>query len=225
MPLALRLRERRDFSSLITRGNEPLVALLQDLADGAMSQLFLRGAPGSGRTHLLEAAVQRVLDRGARACLLPATELRVLSPSVLEGLEDQALVALDDLDVLAGSRDWEEALFHLYNRCRATGCAWLVAAGDAPRHLGLELPDLATRLAAGGVYRVQSLDEPGLLSLLQQRARARGLELAPEVADYIIRRHDRSPGALCETLERLDRAALARKRRLTVPLVRDVLGW
>jgi DnaA family protein len=225
LPLALRLRERRDFSTFIARGNEPLVGQLQMLAQGGEHQLFLRGEAGSGRTHLLEATVQRVLDHGGGACLLPAQELLGLSPAVLEGLEGQSLVALDDMDALAGREDWEEALFHLYNRCRATGCAWLVAASDAPRHLGLMLPDLATRLAAGGVYRVHPLDEPGLLSLLQQRARERGLVLESEVAEYIIRRHDRSPVRLCETLDQLDREALARKRRLTVPLVREVLGW
>lgn len=227
LPLALRLRERRDWSSFIARGNEALVTQLRDLADrvAAENQLFLRGEPGSGRTHLLEATVQRVLDHGDRACMLPARELCDLPPSVLEGLEEQNLLALDDLETLAGQPAWEEGLFHLYNRCRARGCAWVVAAAEAPRYLGLRLPDLASRLAAGGVYRVQPLDEPGLLCLLQQRARARGLALAPDVAEYIMRRHARSPAALCETLDQLDREALARKRRLTVPLVREVLGW
>lgn len=225
LPLALSLRQRRDFDSFIPDGNEPLLAQLWNLADHGDDSLFLRGEMGSGRTHLLESTVNRVMDRGGRACLLPASELQALSPVVLEGMEAQDLVALDDLDQLAGRTDWEEALFHCYNRCRAAGTAWLVAAEQGPRHLGLALPDLATRLASGGVYRVRALDEDGLLALLEQRAGARGLALDPEVARYMVRRHERSPAALCETMDWLDRQALARKRRLTLPFVKEVLNW
>jgi DnaA family protein len=225
LPLALNLRQRRDFASFIPRGNEALVASLQHLADGADEALFLRGEAGSGRTHLLEATVNRVMDRGGRGCLLPAAELRTLTPAVLDGMEVHDLVALDDLDQLAGRQDWEEALFHCYNRCRAAGTAWLAAATQGPRHLGLALPDLATRLASGGVYQVRALDEDGLLALLEQRADARGLALDPEVARYMVRRHERSPAALCETIDWLDRQALARKRRLTLPFVKEVLQW
>lgn len=223
--LALSPRQRRDFDSFISRGNEPLVALLQSLAEGRGEPVFLRGEPGSGRTHLLEATVTRVLEGQGRACLLPAGELRSLSPAVLEGMETQDLVALDDLDQLAGLAEWEEALFHCYNRCRAAGTAWVAAARQGPRHLGLELPDLATRLASGGVYRVRPLDEPGLRILLRQRASARGLRLDEEVIEYIVRRHHRSPEALCATLDEIDHQALLHKRRVTVPFVREVLDW
>jgi DnaA family protein len=225
LPLALGLRQRRDFASFIARGNEPLVARLRDLGDGACDALYLRGDPGCGRTHLLEATVNRVMDRGGRACLLAASELRALTPAVLEGMESHDLVAIDDLHLLAGRAEWEEALFHCYNRCRAAGTTWLVAAEQGPRHLGLALTDLATRLAAGGVYRVRALDEDGLLALLDQRARARGLSLDPEVARYVVRRHERSPAALCATMDWLDRQALVRKRRLTLPFVKEVLQW
>lgn len=225
LPLALTLRQGQGFDSFVARGNEPLVALLRQAAEQATGQLFLRGEPGTGRSHLLEATVGAALAADRRACLLPGEELARLPPSVLEGMEQHDLVALDDVDALAGDADWEEALFHFYNRCRAEDVTQLFAARQGPRHLGIKLADLATRLAAAGVHRVRALDEQGLLELLNQRAGARGLTLEEEVRQYIIRRHDRSPAALVATLERLDREALARKRRLTLPFVKEVMGW
>ena len=52
----------------------------------------------------------------------------------------------------------------------------------------------------------------------------RGLELRPEVADFILNRHRRDLHALVSLIERLDEAALAAQRALTLPFVRGVMA-
>lgn len=225
LPLPLRLRQGHGFDTLLPGENSELLALLRGFATGGEGQLFLWGERGSGRTHMLEATVAAALDAGLSACLLPGRELAGLPVAVLEGMERHHLIAVDDLDALTPDPAWEEALFHLYNRARAEGAVQLFAAAAPPRALSLTLPDLATRLAAGGVYRVHSLDEEGLVTLLRRRAAGRGLELDEAVARYIVHRSERSATALAAQLEHLDREALVQKRRLTVPFVRETLGW
>jgi DnaA family protein len=225
LPLNLKPRSEQGFDAFVVGDNRVPVSRLQALAAGESGQIYLAGATGFGKSHLLNAAVSRALENGIQACLLPGRELTGLPPSVLEGMEQFTLLALDDLDSLTGHAEWEEALFHLYNRMRQAGGTLLLAASGAPRNLGLGLPDLMTRLAAGEVYRLKPLGESGLTALLRQRAGERGLRMPDDVARYILLRHGRSAPALVECLERLDQAAWVAKRPLTVPFVREVMGW
>ena len=225
LPLELRLRLGHRFDTLIPGDNAELVGVLKELAGGISGQVYLWGEPGCGRTHMLEAVVAEALERELSACLLPGRELAGLPPAVLEGMHEYQLVALDDVDVLVREPGWQEALFHFYNRCRESGGALVFAAAVSPRALELPLADLGTRLAAGGVYRVRTLGEDALVELLRQRAAARGLALGPEVARFMVRRSERSAGAITAHIERLDREAMAQKRRLTLPFVKQTLGW
>jgi len=164
--------------------------------------------------ELLLAALNR-LDSGG-------SEQLFISAAVLEGLEQFDLVAVDDIDYLAGRPDWEAALFHLYNRVRDAGKSVLFSASAPPGHCGFTLPDLASRLAAGPVWRVRPLAEDGLMALVRQLGRASGLEVGDDVARYLISRGTRSAAAVVGLMERLDRHAMARQRRLTIPFVRSL---
>jgi DnaA family protein len=169
--------------------------------------------------------VRLAQQQGMDACLLPASELLPLVPAVLEAMEQFDLLALDDCQRFAGDPAWEEALFHLYNRLMAQGGRLLVTANASPAAAGLLLPDLATRLAAGPVYRLGPLEDGDMQKVLQERAKARGLRIEQDVAHYIVLRSERSPGALMALLDRLDRMALAQQRSVTIPFVKDALGW
>ncbi|EKF74979.1 hypothetical protein A11A3_05981 [Alcanivorax hongdengensis A-11-3] len=225
LPLALQLREGHELGNFLAGGNGAALAGVREVVAGDDRQAFIWGAAGEGKSHLLEGAVREAQQRGEDACLLPAEEIKPLVPAVLESMEQFDLLALDDCQLFAGDAGWEEALFHLYNRLMARGGRLLVSADASPGALGLLLPDLATRLAAGPVYRLQPLDEQALQALLMDRARARGLRLEKEVAHYIILRSERSAGALVQLLEQLDRLAMAQQRSLTIPFVKDALGW
>ena len=120
-----------------------------------------------------------------------------------------------------GDDHWEEAVLEVHERLLSSNGRLLLAALQPPRVLGLMLPDLATRLAAGAVYRMQPLTERELPRAMQLRARRRGLELPDEVVEYLLRRVPRNSEAIFDLLDRVDEAAFANKRRLTVPFIRE----
>ena len=68
-------------------------------------------------------------------------------------------------------------------------------------------------------------DDEFLSTVLRFRAERRGLTLPEEVASYIVHRAPRSLDRLLELLDRLDRASLAEKRALSIPFVKQSLGW
>ena len=130
-------------------------------------------------------------------------------------------MCIDDLDQVVGDVHWEEAVLEVHERLLSSNGRLLLAALQPPRALGLTLPDLATRLAAGGVYRIRPLTERELPRAMHFRARRRGLELPDEVVEYLLRRVPRNSEAIFDLLDRVDEAAFAKKRRLTVPFIRE----
>ena len=230
LALNLRLRDASSFENFRAGPNrEPVDYLVQALAAldartpvPAASWVFLWGEAGSGKTHLLEAACRAAQARDRLAAYVPLREHATLTPAFLEDLDQAALVCVDDIDAVAGNGDWERALFALYERLRAHGGLLLVAGRSAPAALGLKLPDLASRLAAGRVYALQSLTDADKNAVLRARARSRGLEMSEEVAAYLLARYPRDLHSLFALLDRLDAAALAAQRRLTIPFVRSI---
>ncbi|TFH87365.1 DnaA regulatory inactivator Hda [Billgrantia azerbaijanica] len=226
LPLGVGLRDDATFANFHAGPNASLVDRLeQQLEAGGEPFLFLWGASGTGRSHLLQAACHAASDRDRRALYLPLRELGHFPPLMLEEAERLDLVAIDDLEFVIGRRRWEEGLFHAFNRLRDAGRRLVVAAEAAPRQLPIALPDLASRLTWGMTFHVKALDDEERLAALQLRARVRGMQLPDEVARYILHRGPRDLGELCASLATLDRASLSAQRKLTIPFVKQALGW
>lgn len=221
LPIEL-IREPTLETYLPGANGEALAAVAASAAGQGEPFLHLFGLPGTGKTHLLQAACRAAHQAGRRAHNLPLSQ-HDLSPEILEGLERMDLVAVDDLDRIAGQLPWEHALFDLFNRLRERGRTLLVAATAAPNDLGLRLPDLESRLHWGPRYRLLPLSEPDCERLLVETARRRGLRLGPEVVRYVMTYHARDPEALVELAARLDRFSLREQRQPTIPMVRRVI--
>lgn len=222
LPLAVALNERLDFS-LFVDGDSGICRHLQSLADTASGQVYLWGAPGSGKSHLLQATCQQAGQHDYHSSFIPLAQFVDHGPALLEGLEAFDLVALDDLHAIAGQSHWEQALFGLYNSIRDAGHALVMAADSSPRGLSLRLPDLGSRLGWGEVFHLQPLKDDDKCEALVRRAAARGIELPDEVATYLLRRTVRDMTGLMAWLDHLDQAQLASQRRLSIPFVKSLL--
>ena len=99
----------------------------------------------------------------------------------------------------------------------------IVTGCSAPRKLGLQLPDLASRLDWGVSFHLDELDDEGKLSALQLRAELRGFKLPIDVGRFLLNRLSRDMRTLLATLNRLDNASFRAKRKLTIPFVKEIL--
>lgn len=189
------------FEGFVTGSNAELVARLQDLAAGRLSEtiVYVWGEPGSGRSHLLGATLRAAAD--------PAR-----------------LVVVDDVDSL--DEPAQIALFNRINEIRAPGPeprGALLAAGSAPPAQLALRDDLKSRLAWGLVYQVQTLTDADKATYLRGEAARRGLRIADEVVAYLLTHVRRDLPTLVAILAHLDDYSLSRQRPLTVPLVREAL--
>jgi len=229
LPLGVRLRDDATFANYYPGANAAALGYVERLCEAdagwTESLIYLWGGEGVGRSHLLQAACLRFEQRGEQAVYLPLAEVVDYGPALLDNLEQCELVCLDDLRAVVGRADWEEALFHLFNRLRDSGRRLLLSADTAPRELPVQLADLQSRLTLALVFQLQSLSDEDKLRALQLRASRRGLQLSDEVGRFILTRGERSMSALFELLERLDQASLQAQRKLTIPFLKETLGW
>lgn len=222
LPLRLPFGPDQQFDAFVGQvsARAAVVALAESLPG---EPTFLVGAAGTGKTHLLLAAVAHARAAGRDARYLPLRALHGACAEAFAGQEAAALLALDDVDASAGHAADEEALFHLHNRARAGGVGLLYAARQGPGGGGWRLPDLRSRLAQCQQQPLQALDDAGRREVLVRRAARRGLQLEPAVLDWMLTHVGRDLAGLTALLERLDRASLASRRRLTIPLLKQVL--
>ena len=223
LPLPVQLKPEVDFAAYVAGPNAEAVAAVATWSEeNGDDFLYLFGAAGSGKTHLLQAACRQATQCDRSAVYLPLKH-RELIPSVLDNLELWDLVALDDVQAIAGDAPWEHGLFDLYNRLREAQRRLLVSADSPVSELPLMLADLRSRLGWGPGYRLLPLSEGDCERLLRESAERRGLTLGSDAIAYIMRRCPREPGYLMELLEEIDQESLSKQRRPSLWLVRQIL--
>lgn len=204
------------FDNFLAGDNAEVVAHVRRFVAGSIEavSLLVWGAPGSGRTHLLRAAIDAAAGAGRPA--------RTLAPDAIPAAaEPRALYALDDVDQLGPAA--QGALFTFYNACRDVGAQLLLSASVPAARTALR-DDLRTRIGAGLILEVRPLADDDKPAALAAYAQEQGFRLGSEVIGFLLTRGRRDMGALLANLRALDRYSLATKRPVTVPLVKELLA-
>jgi len=225
LPLPIRLDQRASFANFVAGDNLEVVSeLRQLLSPGSEPQVYLWSEAPEGKSHLLQSLCLEAARQDIRAILLPLASLGASDVGALENLERYDIVCLDDLDHVCAAPAWAEALFHLVNRLRQSGSRLVMTAHAPPDGLRVPLPDLASRLAWGPVYRLSPLKDEDLIRFVVQRGEGQGVAIPEAVVAYLIRFTRRDVAAMIEWVDVLDREALAQQRRVTTPFVRSLVA-
>ncbi|HEV7164765.1 MAG TPA: DnaA regulatory inactivator Hda [Gammaproteobacteria bacterium] len=224
LPLPITLDEGATFDSFHAGPNAAAVDALQTLAkQGGTSVMFLHGADGTGKSHLLQAACRAATAVERRAMYLPMSQAVLLDPSAVENFDRYALVCLDDVQRVAGTEPWQRALLTLIDSLKQNGGGFVASARGAPGSIKRLLPDLVSRLSWGPVFQLEVMGDTDKIAAMQQRAHRRGFELPDDTAKFLLNRLQRDMSTLCATLDTLDTASLVAQRKLTVPFVKSVI--
>ncbi|MBP8307501.1 MAG: DnaA regulatory inactivator Hda [Burkholderiaceae bacterium] len=204
--------------NFIVGANSECLQQLRALRDGQRTHrfIYLWGLPGCGRSHLARALASATAQIAEADPVFPDVPADDTVPGA------SSLLVVDDVHLLGP--DEQIALFRQFIAAAARPQRAIVTTGDRPP-LALALrDDLRSRLGAGLVFELQGLDDDARALALEQAAQARGVVLSADLIPWLLTHHSRDMRVLLATFEALDRYALARKRPITLPLLREWLA-
>lgn len=224
LPLHFEFRANQTFKDFFPGANQETVTHLQKcIADLGEQQIFLWGTSGQGKSHLLQACCHQAQKQKISSFYFDLSKATLPDPSLLNGLDEYDVVCFDNIEHIAGNAAWEQAFFNFFNQHRDLGHKLIVSAAVAPQDIAIQLPDLKTRLSWGLTLKIQPLSDSDRIEALIFKADQMGFEIAPQAGRFLLLHYDRDLASLWGLLEKLDKASLAAKRKLTIPFLKQIL--
>jgi chromosomal replication initiator protein len=168
-----------------------------ELPGQAYNPLFLYAPPGLGKTHLLHAIGNYVLDYGGGATVRYTTAeaftnhfITALSTKSIDAFKhayrDADVLLIDDIQFLASKVRTEEEFFHTFNALYEAGRQLVLTCDRLPRALVAIEQRLRERFEAGLVADIKPADHATRVTILRKRAAVDNVALAdPAVLDLI----------------------------------------
>lgn len=203
-------RGREDF--LVAAPNQEAVAWIDQWPNWSAPVLWLLGPAASGKSHLATV----FLSRAGGVWLEPGGIEAVLRDEAVRA------VVLDPAEAFLEA-DGETQLFHLYNTLRDRGGHALLVTESPVASWRIGLADLKSRLMAAPVAPIHAPDDDLLRALFVKQFADRQMPVEEDVLRFLLPRMERSFKAVSDWVAFLDRETLARKRKVTIPLVRDLM--
>lgn len=179
--------ELTDFNSV---GYQAVIIAVDNLCQGDLSEMFIYGKKGVGKSHLALAIYNKYTKTGKTAIILSLASMKQKEghdTSVLHGLHLFDLIILDDVDAVVGSQEWQEGLFHLINEIRRDKKQLIFLANNPARELGIDLLDLLTRLSLAPSFKLPDGDNPAdRRAILSSILRRKSWRLPPEIFEYLV---------------------------------------
>jgi chromosomal replication initiation ATPase DnaA len=172
------------------------------------------GPPGCGKTHLAH-----VFGASTGAVLLTPDMLDEAEPPTL--LRGSRFCVLADAGRAAEQR--ERAFLHLYNVVAEIRGRLLLTSRRPPARWSVALADLRSRVTALPAVAMAEPDDALIAAVLVKMFADRQLRVAPGVIDYLVTRIERSFASARRVVANIDDAAMAARRNITIPFVREVL--
>lgn len=222
LTLPIERAHEQTLETFVAGPNEEIVAAMAKPGE-AFTGIWLCGGEGSGKTHLLRALA---LQDGhpERRLYIDANGLRARDHLDLAASQGEVIL-IDEPSRFAGQRQSEEALMTIYERVRGARGMLVVADRLAARATEFGIADLNSRLRSLMHFQMRPLQDGDKADILRGRAARRGYVLSDAVLDYWLARGPRDLRLLLTDLDRLDRASLVHHRHVTVPLLKEVLGY
>ena len=213
---------KSSFDSFYARKlNKHLLSLLQNNA--FKDDLLIFGTKDSGKTYLLQALCNYFSNQGKSSFYLPMKQAKELSVDILESLESMELVCIDGIESIAGNKVWEIGLFNLINRSLNSENRLIFTSSKNIDVMNFELKDLDSRLRKIQSHELYALADDEILSALKHIANLRSIELGSKEAQYLLTYANRNISDLVQILESLDQLSMEMKRKITIPLIKEVI--
>jgi len=223
--LPLSLDRQFSFENFFSNKAELVVdSLKSQIVANGENQIGLWGSACSGKTHLLNACAYYARQQQISLQIYDARQLADCDADEFEGFSHCDVLAIDNLDAIAGNSAWEHLFYQTVNRCRQGEFRFIFSLSLNPQHLKCNLDDFRSRLSWGLLLQLPDSDEEDIRNIMRRRAHLLGMEFSSEVISYLLTHHSRNLSSQMEILRTLDGVSLMRQRKVTIPLVKQALA-
>ena len=201
-------------------GNKQLLKFITEIyVDKTSAEIYVYGATGLGKTHLLQGAALRVLSEQQSAMYIDCCNS--LPEHVLESIEQLNWISIDNVDAI--NYNQQDLFFDLYNRAKQAKVTMLISGSDLPSELGV-MKDLKTRLGLATIFQLEQLDDELTMLVLNNQMIDRNLSIDSKVYEYLFKYYSRDARILLTAMDKLDKASLQAKQSITIPFVKKTLN-
>ncbi len=209
-------------------------AVAEAPGENRYNPLFIYGGVGLGKTHLVQAIGNAVLQSQTHLRVLYVSSedftnefIRALATKSVHEFSNKYrtvdLLLLDDIQFFTGKESTQEQFFHTFNALHQAGKQIVLTADRPPKDiLGLE-ERLLSRFSWGLVADIQPPTLETRIAILQKKADSDGVTVPLDVLTYIADSITSNVRELEGALVRLVAYASLRRKELTMALAQDVL--
>ena len=156
--------------------------------------LFIHGGPGLGKTHLLHAIGNQARHNNLGVLCVSAEQYTNELVYAIRNRNTEEfrtkyrsvdILLMDDIQFLSGKEQTEESFFHTFNDLHSRGHQIVVTGDRPPKSIPKIKEKLLSRLEWGLVADLQPPDFDTRFSVLQAKAKRDGIDIGPDVLEYI----------------------------------------
>lgn len=220
---------------VVDQNNEKALLICNDFAGknkDKTASLVITGPSGSGKTHLLAAMGKMASDQSGSASLyldgaalvekVSGSETYEELKARLTSFESASFLAIDRLELVAGDKESEDQVFHLYNAVTQAGGRFTAALTTPPSEW--KFADwLSTRLLWGHLVKLSPVGDDRKVEVLLKMASDLRLTLGLREANWMLTHLDRDSQSQLKALNLIDQRSLTTGRKVSIPLIKEAL--
>ena len=185
--------------------------------------LFIYGISGTGKSFLLQSMCNHIALAKKLSLYIPLNEVIKHGPEFLDSLEELDLICIDEIDLIARNKEWEIAIFNLINNCLISRCRLIFSSQLNPSTIEFSLIDLFSRIKKIDHMELFPITNNNHETAIRFITKTKSLNLGDNEINYLMTHSKRNISNLIEILEKLDKLSLELKRKITIPLIKEVI--
>ena len=205
----------------ISEENSHLLSLLKD--SDFLDDLFIYGTKESGKTFLLQAMCNSYSSMSKSSLYIPLKKVMNYGIEIFESLENIDLICIDGIEEVISKIDWEKAIFNLINKALISESRLILTSSKDLKSLNFSLPDLESRIRKFQSYELHPINDKDIFDALKYISKLTSINLGDKEAKYLVTYSQRNISNLVHILESLDQLSMEMKRKITIPLIKEVI--